>query len=357
VETLRLKVDAANLKSERSRQAIERAAEILRGGGTVAFPTETVYGLGANALDVEAVKKIFVAKERPSWDPLIVHIGEGGMLRRVAAEVTGEAARMVERLSAAFWPGPLTMLLPRSAEIPELVTAGLERVGVRMPAHPVTRALLAAAGVPVAAPSANRFGRTSPTTAEHVAEDLAGRIDGILDGGPTTHGVESTVVDVRAEGCVIYRPGVITQEQLAATCGARVWALEGKEEPESAKAAPAPGMGIRHYAPRAKLVLVEGEGRAQMESLAQAVRACEATGEAVGVMLPDEFQATVAGQPAQVFRWGRWDNPEELAQRLYAGLRELDGAGVTAIVCPMPRAEGIGAAVRDRLFRAGNRQS
>ncbi|HVT95981.1 MAG TPA: L-threonylcarbamoyladenylate synthase [Acidobacteriaceae bacterium] len=355
METLRLKVDTANLASEASQSAIARAAEILRGGGTVAFPTETVYGLGANALDVEAVKKIFVAKDRPSWDPLIVHIGEGGMLKHVAAQVTGEAARLVERLTAAFWPGPLTMLLPRSAEIPELVTAGLERVGVRMPAHPVTRALLAAAGVPVAAPSANRFGRTSPTTAEHVAEDLDGRIDAILDAGETTHGVESTVVDVRAEGCVIYRPGVITQEQLAAACGARVWALEGKEEPESAKAAPAPGMGIRHYAPRAKLVLVEGEGRAQMESLAQALRACEAAGDAVGVMLPDEFRSAVAGGQVQVYRWGRLQDAEELAQRLYAGLRELDAAGVTAIVCPMPRAEGIGVAVRDRLLRAANR--
>ncbi|MFP5230978.1 MAG: L-threonylcarbamoyladenylate synthase, partial [Acidobacteriota bacterium] len=148
VETLRLKVDVGNPGSEASRQALARAAEILRGGGTVAFPTETVYGLGANALDAEAVKKIFVAKERPSWDPLIVHAGDRAMLARVAAEVSAEAERLVE----AFWPGPLTLLLPRSAEVPALVTAGLERVGVRMPAHPVTQALLQAARIPVAAP-------------------------------------------------------------------------------------------------------------------------------------------------------------------------------------------------------------
>ncbi len=224
-----------------------------------------------------------------------------------------------------------------------------------MPAHPVARALLLAAGVPVAAPSANRFGRISPTTAEHVAEDLAGRIDAILDGGETTHGVESTVVEVRADRCVIYRPGVITREQIAAVTAGEVSSRQELREDDPAQAAPSPGMGERHYAPRARLVLVEGEGAAQREQFAQAVRRCEEAGGAIGVMLPDSFRDAVAGRWVQAYRWGRWGDAEELAQRLYAGLRELDAAGVTAIVCPMPRAEGIGVAVRDRLLRAGNR--
>lgn len=351
METLRLKVDANDLESDVSRRAIARAAEILRAGGTVAFPTETVYGLGANALDERSVQRIFVAKERPGWDPLIVHIGERAMLTRVAAEVSPRAERLIE----AFWPGPLTLLLPRSAAIPALVTAGLERVGVRMPAHPVTQALLQAAAVPVAAPSANRFGRISPTTAEHVVEDLEGRIDAILDGGETTHGVESTVVDVRAEECVIYRPGVITLEQIREVTGGQVGVREGREDAASAKASSSPGMGVRHYAPRARLVLVEGEGAEQIEDFARAVLLCESAGEKVGVMLPDAFREAVVGRRVQVYRWGRWEDGEELAQRLYAGLRSLDAAGVTTILCPMPKAAGIGVAVRDRLTRAAAR--
>lgn len=349
VETLRLRVDAGDLWGEASRLAIAQVAEILRGGGTVAFPTETVYGLGADAFDAEAVKKIFVAKERPGWDPLIVHIADRTMLQKVAAEIGQDVHRLME----AFWPGPLTLLLAKSPRIPEVVTAGLARVGVRMPAHPVTRALLQAAGIPVAAPSANRFGRISPTTAEHVAEDLAGRIDAILDGGETTHGLESTVVEARPEGCMIFRPGVITREQIEAVCGVRVLLREEVIEEGTVKAAPAPGMGVRHYAPRARLLLVEGEGRLQVESFADAVRECEEAGETVGVMLPDRFREAAMGPRVQIYPWGRWEDAEELAQRLYAGLRGLDAMGVAVIVCPLPRAEGIAVAVRDRLQRAG----
>jgi L-threonylcarbamoyladenylate synthase len=344
--TVRLTVDVGDLGGAASRFAIAEAAAILRGGGTAAFPTETVYGLGANALDAEAVKKIFVAKERPGWDPVIVHVGERAMVERVAAAVPEHAARLME----AFWPGPLTLLLPKSGAVPEVVTAGLERVGVRMPAHPVAAALLRAAGVPVAAPSANRFGRTSATTAEHVAEDLDGRIDAILDGGETTHGVESTVVDVRAEGCVIYRPGVITLEQIQAACAGRVWLREKAIDELHPEAAPAPGLGLRHYAPRARLILIDGAG--QVEAFAGAVRGCAEAGERVGVMLPDAFEDCVAGLDLVVYRWGRWTDAEELAQRLFAGLRWLDAAGAAAIVCPLPEASGIGLAVRDRLMRA-----
>lgn len=348
METLRLTVETGNPESAASRQAIARGAEILRAGGTVAFPTETVYGLGANALDAKAVRKIFVAKERPGWDPLIVHIGERAMLRRVVAEVPEAAQRLMD----AFWPGPLTLLLPRGAEVPALVTAGLEKVGVRMPAHPVTRALLQAAGVPVAAPSANRFGRISPTTAGHVAEDLDGRIDAILDGGETTFGVESTVVDVGEDQCGIYRPGAVTLEQIAAVSGVAVIFRTKPGREEGSAAAPAPGMGERHYAPRARLVLVEGNGTAQVEALAAVVRRCEEAGERAGVMLPDEFEAALIGRRAEVFRWGSWGNAGELAHRLYAGLRALDAGEATVIVCPLPEPAGIGLAIRDRLTRA-----
>ena len=348
MKTLRVAVDPADLKSEASRRAIAEAAEILRGGGTVAFPTETVDGLGATALDAAAVANIFAAKERPSWDPLIVHLGDAAMLGTVAAEVKPEAERLID----AFWPGPLTLLLPKSEQVPAAVTAGLMRVGVRMPAHPVAQALLHAAGLPVAAPSANRFGRTSATTAEHVAEDVNERIDAILDGGETTHGVESTVVDVRESSCVVYRPGVISLEQLREVCRCPVWIRESKTAEETAEAAASPGMGERHYAPRAKLLLVEGEGEGQKANLGTTVKRCEDAGETIGVMLPDVFQAAVIGRQARVFRWGKWEDAEELAQRLYAGLRWLDGAGVTMIVCPMPAEGGIGTALRDRLQKA-----
>ena len=196
---------------------IVRAVEILRGGGTVAFPTETVYGLGANALDPVAVAKIFAAKERPGWDPVIAHVSDRDMVERIA-EVPAEAARLME----IFWPGPLTLLLPRRESIPDSVTAGRPLVGVRMPAHPLALELIRQAGVPIAAPSANRFGRTSPTTVAHVLEDLDGRIDAVLDGGPTTVGVESTVIGPveSGSGWVIYRPGGVSKEALERVLGA-----------------------------------------------------------------------------------------------------------------------------------------
>lgn len=347
--TLKLVVDPNEPESVAFVSAIARAAEILRGGGTVAFPTETVYGLGANALDPVAVAGIFEAKQRPHWDPLIVHIAEIERLQQVAGELCANA----ERLAGIFWPGPLTLLIPRSAAVPDAVTAGRPLVGVRMPAHPVAQALVARADVPVAAPSANSFGRISPTLAQHVAEDLDGRIDAILDGGETMHGLESTVVEPRADGCIIYRPGVITADQLRAVClgPVRYYAPPEFEraEPESL---PSPGVGLRHYAPRARLVLVEGEGAAQVEAFGNALQGAEQQRLRVGLMLPDIFQTAVVGCAARVFRWGRWNDEEELAQRLFAGLRYLDAQGVEVIFCPMPAQSGISVAIRDRLLKA-----
>ena len=338
--TLRLQVarDAPETAS------LALAAKILRRGGTVAFATETVYGLGANALDPSAVEKIFLAKQRPSWDPLIVHIADRAMLTLVVEDVPPAARLLIER----FWPGPLTLLLPKLAVVPESVTAGRPRVGVRMPAHPVARALIRAAGVPIAAPSANLFGHTSPTTAAHVLADLDGAIDAVIDSGPTDCGLESSVLDVCESPCVLYRPGAITLAQIR-----EVWpeTIEYAEARDSAPPAslPSPGVGMRHYAPRARLVLTQSKVESEAAFRSAVVDAQRLCVDAVGVMLPDEF---VAPAGATSFRWGSWSNLDELAQRLYAGLRALDDAGVTVIVCPVPSADGVGTAIRDRLQKA-----
>jgi len=319
---------------------VDRAAELLRGGGTVAFPTETVYGLGAHALDTAAVAKIFAAKERPGWDPLIVHVSDRAMLARVAV-VSPEAERLID----AFWPGPLTLLLPRSSAVPDAVTAGRPLVGVRMPRHPVALALIAAAGVPVAAPSANRFGRTSPTTAAHVLEDLEGRIDAVLDGGATDVGVESTVFDVAAG--MIYRPGMVTAAMIASVTGGEVRVYQAPAMQGAPESLPSPGVGMRHYAPRARLVLVRDE-----EELQERVGKSLGLQERVGVMLPTGW-ASLAG--AVVFSWAGWKDGEGLARGVFAGLRELDAAGVAVIVCPLPMMGGVGMALRDRLEKAARR--
>jgi L-threonylcarbamoyladenylate synthase len=344
METLRLVVAVNDLESEVSRSSLQRAAAILRDGGTVAFPTETVYGLGGNALNADAVAAIFHAKQRPRWDPLIVHISDEEMLGRVVADLPDAASL----LRAKFWPGPLTLLVPRSSDVPSLVTAGRDRIGVRMPSHPVALELIRLAGVPVAAPSANSFGHTSPTTAQHVLDDLAGRIDAVIDSGETTHGVESTVVDVCEDPPLIYRPGVITLEQIRELCpGTRLYEPPIPENLEQ-QALPSPGVGLRHYAPRAKLILLKEE---QLQSdFASRVSASLASGERVGVMLPDGIPCPE--QAVVVYRWGRWSNQEELAHRLFAGLRELDAANVSVILCPLPASIGIGAAIRDRLLKA-----
>lgn len=346
--TLRLPVDSLALESANCRASIARAADILRSGGTVAFPTETVYGLGANALDATAVAGIFEAKQRPAWDPLIVHVSSLEMLHQVAENLSDNAQRLAE----VFWPGPLTMLLPRRPSVPDAVTAGRPLVGVRMPSHPIALALIQAAGVPVAAPSANSFGRISPTMAQHVVEDLDGRIDAILDGGETVHGLESTVIEPRAERSIIYRPGVITAEQVRAVCTGAVEYYESPPETAEPASLPSPGVALRHYAPRARMTLVEGCGEEQQAGLRDAVLAAERAGDRVGVMLPDSFQSALIGCAAQVYRWGQWQDAEELAQRLFAGLRQLDSEGVTLIVCPLPPASGIGRAICDRLRKA-----
>jgi L-threonylcarbamoyladenylate synthase len=348
-KTLRLTVNAQDLESAEAKQALERCAEILRTGGLVALPTETVYGLGANALDPEAVESIFRAKERPAWDPVIVHIADCDAGQRMLEGLVADIPERARKLMHAFWPGPLTLLLPRSRAVPDAVTAGRPLVGVRMPAHPVALALIRRAGVPVAAPSANVFGHTSPTTADHVLEDLDGRIDAVLDAGPTSHGVESTVLDPGQDPMVIYRPGAVTADQTRDVAGAVEMYQTGQVSAAlPGEALPSPGVGLRHYAPRARLHLVEAPPAELARRLAEMAKLLE--GERVGMLLPAELQARLPG--VNVFPWGSWSAPEELARNLYAGLRSLDALGCSVILCPMPPAEGLGAAIRDRLLKA-----
>ncbi len=348
VKTLQLFVDPAHLDAANAQEALERGAQILRTGGLVALPTETVYGLGANALDAAAVARIFEAKQRPAWDPIIVHVADEAMLEGLVENVP-EAAR---RLMEAFWPGPLTLLLPRTSAVPDAVTAGRTLVGVRMPAHPVALELIRRAGVPVAAPSANIFGHISPTTAAHVLADLDGRIDAVVDAGATGLGVESTVLDPCQSPMVIYRPGAVTAAQIEVLARAvEVFHGSGELANKPRAALPSPGVGLRHYAPRARLVLVEAPLAELGARLAEAAQGL--AGETVGFMLPAEV--TTPDGAAAAFAWGRWGAPEELARELYAGLRALDGAGCTVILCPLPPSGGIGAAIRDRLIKAGIR--
>jgi L-threonylcarbamoyladenylate synthase len=337
-KTLRLTVDSNAIDSPDSMASLSQGAELLRRGGTVAFPTETVYGLGGNALDQAAVQAIFEAKQRPSWDPLIVHVVNQEQLGMVSVDIPDKGRLLME----AFWPGPLTLLLPKSRRVPAIVTGGRTRVGVRMPRHPVARKLIELAGVPIAAPSANSFGRTSPTRAEFVLEDLDGRIDAVIDSGDATLGLESTVVDVCEEPPILYRPGMVTLQQLQSLCPS----LIAYREPQSGVSGPqaSPGIGMKHYSPRARLLLLESA-----EELSSLAAELQAAGETVGVMMPT---ALMNAGPYLVYEWGALEDQEKLARRLFAGLRELDAAGATVIICPMPDDYGLGATIRDRLLRA-----
>jgi L-threonylcarbamoyladenylate synthase len=354
VKTLRLSANPARLDAPESQRAIAQAAEILRDGGIVAVPTETVYGLGANALDAKAVARIFEAKQRPSWDPIIVHIAGPVPFNPMLDTLVTAISAPTRSLIAEFWPGPLTLLLPRSASVPDAVTAGRPLVGVRMPAHPVAFELIQQAGVPIAAPSANLFGHASPTTAEHVLDDLDGRIDAVLDAGPTLHGVESTVLDPGQHPMMIYRPGAITDLQLRKVVGPVDFYAPVPMPPAAAmEALPSPGVGIRHYAPKARVVLVDASLVSLPNRLAE--EAARHARERIGILLPTELSSSeriLGSRGLVIYPWGCWAAPDELAHNLYAGLRSLDSQGCTVILCPLPPAEGLGATIRDRLLKA-----
>jgi L-threonylcarbamoyladenylate synthase len=324
-----------------SARDIAEAADLIRRGGLVAFPTETVYGLGVHALDAAAVRRLFAAKGRPADDPLIVHVAAPSALASLVSEPPPE----VDALAARFWPGPLTLVLRRAPVVPREVTAGLETVAVRVPAHPVAQALLAAAGVPIAAPSANLFSRPSPTRAAHVLEDLDGRIDMLLDAGPTTVGVESTVLDLSSEVPTVLRPGAISIEMLHAVVpGVRMRSSADSGGPQRS-----PGLLTRHYSPRAPLTLYEGPRTAVLARMAKDLAA--RTTRRVGLLLPDD-DAIEAGGAVRV-QLGPSGDPEAMARRLYAALRELDTAGVDEILARVPHAAGgLAHAIADRVRRA-----
>lgn len=331
-------------------QRIAQAAEILRAGGLVAFPTETVYGLGADATNAAAVEGIFTAKGRPHSDPLIVHISGVDNLPQVARDIPA----MAYMLAQHFWPGPLTLVLPRAANIPPVVAAGGDTVGVRSPSHPIAQALLRAAGVPVAAPSANRFMGVSQTTAAHVLADLDGRIDAVLDGGSTSVGVESTVLDLTTSPPCILRPGGLTLEALQAVIPhviAPSVSLDATDA-SAGQALRAPGQLNRHYAPATPLVVFDAEGARGAATVLRAAREAVGEGKRVGALATNDEAPALEAVGAQVARLGPSDDLAQVAQRLYAALRSLDDQPLNVIYAHTFGQVGMGLALWDRLRRA-----
>jgi L-threonylcarbamoyladenylate synthase len=318
---------------------IAEAARLLRAGELVAFPTETVYGLGAHALDERAVRGIFEAKGRPSYNPLIVHVHGADEARQVAAAWPPAAQRLAER----FWPGPLTLVLPKRAIVPAIVTAGLKSVALRVPAHPVALDLLREAGIPVAAPSANRSTELSPTTARHVEKSLGDRVAMIVDGGPTAVGIESTVIDLTGETPVLLRPGAISTDDLASVLGA---VARPVVDPGGDAARPAPGMLERHYAPRASVLLYDPSDAREVDHVRRRVGEEAARGGRIGMLVRDQSAPFEAHDVVMMP-----ETPDAYARRLYATLHDLDDAGCTLILVERVPPDGTWAAVADRLER------
>jgi L-threonylcarbamoyladenylate synthase len=325
---------------------MEAAAAILIAGRLVAFPTETVYGLGANALDPVAVERIFVAKGRPASDPLIVHLYSLAQLDQIAVAIP----EITWVLAHHFWPGPLTLVLPKHPQIPAAVSAGLATVAVRMPNHMVAYQLLKLAGCPVAAPSANRFARPSPTQAQHVLDDLAGRVELILDGGPTTIGMESTVLDLTKPVPTILRPGGLPLEALRPVVPDVTYSPRYANLDE--QATPAPGMLLKHYSPNVELLLFDGAPEATIAALIERAAALCAAGKRVGVMVEDEEAARLRAVGATVAPLGERANVADIAASLFAGMRDLERADVEVILTRTFGRDGLGLAVWDRLVRA-----
>jgi L-threonylcarbamoyladenylate synthase len=341
-------VDAKNPAPE----LIARASEVIQSGGLVAFPTETVYGLGANGLYAHAVKRIFEAKGRPSSDPLILHLSSSDDLGRVTPKLSPELETSVQMLARAFWPGALTLVLPRGQHVPLEVTAGGGTVAVRVPSHPVARALIAASGMPIAAPSANLFSRPSPTSAADVLEDLRGRIDIVLDGGETMIGVESSVLDLTGDVPTLLRPGGVSLESLEAVLGEVLLPGEAERTREIGATAPAPGMLLKHYSPKARLVLLMGESEPVRLELRSQAETILARGERLGLLLCDSSLGVLDDLPCDRAPLGPCERLEGIASRLFTGMRALDRAGVDAILTHGYAPSGLGRALNDRLYRA-----
>ncbi len=326
---------------------IAHAAAMLRRGELVAFPTETVYGLGANLLDHEAVARIYVAKGRPAWNPVIAHVANTD----AAIALTRFWPQSAQRLADALWPGPITLVLPKRADVPDIATAGLDAVAVRVPAHPVALALLRAARVPVAAPSANRFTQVSPTTAQHVRQSLGGRVSLILDGGPCTVGIESTVIDLTGDVPMILRPGMLTAAALEAVLGVpvatRVMAPVAHDAASGIPAPRSPGMADRHYAPAADVWLFDPAQRHEIE---RALAGRTDSRDDVRALLRNATFNDDALSAANVHRMP--DDPAAYARALYGALHEADAAQATLVLIERPPAEPAWQGVLDRLTRA-----
>jgi len=334
-----VKYDTVLLKGD--EDGINRAAKLLAEGELVAIPTETVYGLAANALNREAVRRIFESKGRPQDNPLIVHISDIRELKPLVEDIPENAVKLAQK----YWPGPLTMIFRRSSLVPEEVSAGLDTVAIRMPSHPVAREIISRAGVPLAAPSANRSGSPSPTTAAHVMEDMMGRIPAVVDGGESSVGVESTVLDLTRDEPRLLRPGGITPEQIRAVTGSLVIdkAVTGKLE-EGAVAA-SPGMKYKHYAPKARVILVKGSADA-FTSFVNSQK-----GEGVAAMC---FDGEEKGLSVPFVTYGKRADSAEQAHRVFDALRRLDEIEAKLVYCACPEPEGIGLAVYNRLLRSAS---
>lgn len=333
-------------ETDPEEELLQEAAEILRRGGLVAFPTETVYGLGADGLNANAVKNIFHAKGRPSDNPLILHIADIESLKALTFEVSDKAKIVMK----AFWPGPLTIILPRSLLVPNEVTAGLSTVGIRYPSHPIAQKLLQVAKIPVAAPSANLSGKPSPTEGKHVIKDLMGRVDMIIEGGPCAFGLESTILDMTSEIPMILRPGAITIEMLRSVLGQVEMDPAIEKNSTEDFVAKAPGMKYRHYAPRAVMMIVNGRKEDVVAKIQQLTKEYISKGEIVGIMATEETKGEYHANYVQSV--GSRKAPEQIAKNIFRVLREFDELPVEVILAEGYEKKEIGTAIMNRLSKA-----
>ena len=342
MDTIIEKVDPAHIDTD----VMEQAGKLIVEGELVAFPTETVYGLGGDALDPDASRRIYAAKGRPSDNPLIVHIADFDDMKRVAREVPEQA----KKLADAFWPGPLTMIVWKSDAVPEATTGGMQTVAVRMPNHPVALELIRRSGCLIAAPSANTSGRPSPTEAQHVAEDLSGKIAMILDGGPVGIGIESTIIDLTEEKPMILRPGYITPEMLSEVLQEEVVIDPGIIAADDTRKPKAPGMKYKHYAPKAEMIIVDGAQDAVIHKINELTAAKRAEGKKVAVIATDETKDRYDAQV--ILSMGKRADEDAIAQHLYKILRECDELDVGEIYSECFQTPRIGQAIMNRLLKA-----
>lgn len=342
MDTIIEKIDPGNIDAD----VMDRAGKLIAEGELVAFPTETVYGLGGDALDPDASRKIYAAKGRPSDNPLIVHIAEFDDMKRVAREVPEQARKLAD----AFWPGPLTMIVWKSDAVPEATTGGMQTVAVRMPNHPAALELIRRSGCLIAAPSANTSGRPSPTEAQHVAEDLSGKIAMILDGGPVGIGIESTIIDLTEEKPMILRPGYITPEMLSEVLQEEVVIDPGIIAADDTRKPKAPGMKYKHYAPKAEMIIVDGAQDAVIAKINELTAAKRAEGKKVAVIATDETKERYDAQV--ILSMGRRSDEDAIAQHLYKILRECDELEVGEIYSECFQTPRIGQAIMNRLLKA-----